>query len=130
MRQRQITPCCKAKHTVYGTVYSHTKCSQEAFSIWFGFFSHNEKSKKTKIRKTKSIQNPSLPTNCVGIVHISVRKIAVRFNMEKRQSWHLPLNVVIIWAIYQAKLYQLNAKCTSRKRIENTASHFLGSFSC
>ncbi len=39
---------------------------------------------------------------------------------ELVNSERFPLGSVIIWAIYKAKLYQQNAKCTSRKRLENT----------
>lgn len=46
--------------------------------------------------------------------------IAMQFHMEQRHSWHLLITVVIIWAIYQAELYQENAERTLRKRLENT----------
>lgn len=49
--------------------------------------------------------------NTGRIAYFSERNIAMQFNMEQRQNWHLLITVAIIcmWAIHQAKPCQENA---------------------
>lgn len=92
-----------------------------AFSRWFSFFSQ---------RIIQANWNASLQTMfglaigqmclrweqeikevlCSRPVHISVRETLLQFNMKQWHSWHLLITVVIL----------RNAKCTPRKRLENT----------